>query len=88
MRPEQGKTSSLIAIRNYLQRECNMLQVWAGKTADDEDYLTFVDEQLEHYAVVQSPATSREYTIVVAGDIMFMHEKNLHILADVASRIK
>ena len=86
MLPEIGKTGNLTPLRNYLVKECNMLQVWAGKTADDDDYITFVSEDLEQYAVMQSPASSREYTISVGGDIMFMHEKNLIKLAEIAAK--
>jgi len=84
--PEIGKTGTLPALRNYLVKDCGMLQVWAGKTVDDDDYMTFVCNKIEHYAVIQSPATTREYTVIVAGDIMFMHEKNLLKLAENASR--
>ena len=86
MLPETGKTGTLSALRKYLVKDCNMLQVWAGKTEDDDDYLTFVCDNMIHYAVIQSPATTREYMIIVAGDIVFMHEKNLLKLADNASR--
>lgn len=86
MLPEIGRSGALPGLRNYLQRDCNMLQVWAGKTVDDDDYITFVSGDLEYYAVIQSPATSREYMIIVAGDIMFMHEKNLLKLAEAAGR--
>lgn len=81
MLPEIGKTGTLKAMRKYLRMECGMMQVWHGKTVDDDDYITYVCDDAEHYAVLQSPATSREYTVIVAGDIMFMHKKNLEILA-------
>ena len=84
MLPEIGKNGSLAAMRNYLQKECNMLQVWAGKTVDDDDYITFVCEDMEHYAVLQSPTNSREYTVIVSGDIVYLHEKNLDKLAGIA----
>lgn len=84
--PEIGKTGTLSALRKYLQHECDMLQVWAGKTIDDDDYMTFVCDKIEHYAVIQSPVNSRDYTVIVAGDIMFMHEKNLLKLADAAGK--
>lgn len=86
MLPEIGKTGPLAAMRKYLQHDCNMYQVWAGKTVDDDDYITFVCGDLEHYAVLQSPATSRDYMILVAGDIVYMHEKNLFKLAELAAR--
>ena len=82
MLPEIGRSGSLTAMRNYLQKDCSMLQVWAGKTDTDNDYLTFVCNKVEHYAVLQSPATSRDYTVVIAGDIVFMHTKNLLKLAE------
>ena len=86
MLPEMGKTGTLIYMRKYLRKDCAMLQVWAGKTEDDADFLTFVCDKIEHYAVLQSEANSREYKVVICGDIMFMHRKNLQILAEISMR--
>ena len=84
MLPEIGKKGSLPAMRSYLQKECGMLQVWAGKTTDDDDYITFVSEHADYYAVLYSPATTRDYQITVAGDVVYMHQKNLMKLAEMA----
>ena len=86
MLPEIGKSGSLTNMRNYLQKECGMLQVWAGKTVGDDDYMTFVCDKLEHYAVLHSPATTRDYTVTVAGDIVFMHKKNLLKFAEMSDK--
>lgn len=85
MLPEMGKTGTLTSMRNYLQKDCHMLQVWAGKTENDDDYVTFVCDKMEHYAVLHSPATTRDYTVQISGEIVYMHEKNLLKLAQAAS---
>ena len=84
MKPEVGRVGSLSIMRNYLQKECGMLQVWAGKTPQDDDYITFVSENAEYYAVLYSAASTTDYTISIAGDVVYMHQKNLLKLAEMA----
>jgi len=79
--PELGKKGTMNAMRRYLQQECRMLQVWAGKTDSDDDYVTYVSNDLSFFAVLSSNKGTREYTISTVGDVIFMHEKNLIKLA-------
>lgn len=80
--PELGKKGSMNAMRRYLQRDCRMLQVWAGKTDADDDYVTYISSDLSHFAVLSSDKGTREYTVSTIGDVIFMHEKNLLKLAE------
>lgn len=79
--PELGKKGTMNAMRRYLQRDCLMLQVWAGKTEADDDYVTYISNDLSHFAVLSSDKGTREYTVSTVGDVIFMHEKNLLKLA-------
>ena len=79
---EIGSSGSLSKMRKYLQRDCRMLQIWAGKIQDDTDYILFVSERGEEFAVLTSPGGDSTYTVSAGGDIIFLHEKNLHKLAD------
>lgn len=76
-----GKKGSLITMRNHLQKEHNMLQIWAGKVENDTDYIVFVGDAVEEFAILTSPGGSSEYTLSSAGDVVFMHSKNLRKLA-------
>jgi len=79
---EVGKSGSLSSIRKHLQKEHNMLQIWAGKTGgEDTDYIIFVGGGTEEFVVVTSLAGSSVYTITEHGQIIFMHSKNLRKLA-------
>ena len=84
--PELGKKGTMNAMRRHLQSECGMLQVWAGKTSDDDDYVTFISNDLSFFAVLSSDKGTREYTVSTVGDVIFMHEKNLKELAENALR--
>lgn len=72
-----GKTGSLTALRNYLQEDCQMLQVWAGKTETDDDFIMFLSQDLERFAVLFSTAGSRMYIVQAGGDVVFLHDKNM-----------
>ena len=74
---EINKTGSLVALRNYLQDDCNMLQVWAGKTETDDDFIMFLSRDLEQFAVMFSKVGSREYIVQTGGDVVFLHDKNM-----------
>ena len=76
-----GKKGSLTIMRNHLQKEHNMLQIWAGKVENDTDYIVFVGEKIHEFAILTSPGGSNEYTLSSAGDVVFMHSKNLRKLA-------
>ncbi len=80
--PELGKKGTMNVMRRYLQKDCRMLQVWAGKTSDDDDYVTYISSDLSHFAVLSSDKGTREYTVSTIGDVIFMHEKNLLKLAE------
>ncbi len=80
--PELGKTGTMNAMRRYLQQDCMMLQVWAGKTDGDDDYVTYISNDLSFFAVLSSDKGTREYTVSTVGDVIFMHEKNLLKLAE------
>ena len=80
--PELGKAGTMNAMRRYLQKDCRMLQVWAGKTDADDDYVTYISSDLSHFAVLSSDKGTRIYTISTVGDVIFMHEKNLLKLAE------
>lgn len=80
--PELGKEGTMNAMRRYLQKDCRMLQVWAGKTDADDDYVTYISSDLSHFAVLSSDKGTRIYTISTVGDVIFMHEKNLLKLAE------
>lgn len=79
--PELGRKGSMNVMRGYLQQECRMLQVWAGKTDADDDYVTYISNDLSFFAVLSSKKGTREYIISTVGDVIFMHEKNLIKLA-------
>ena len=85
--PELGKEGTMNAMRRYLQKECRMLQVWAGKTDSDDDYVTYISEDLSFFAVLSSDKGTRLYTISTVGDVIYMHEKNLHKLAENAAKL-
>ena len=68
-------------MRNYLHHDCKMLQVWAGKVANDTDYIVFIREDIGTFAILTSPGGSDLYTISDAGQVVFMHSKNLRKLA-------
>lgn len=74
---EVGKTGSLTAMRNYLQENCHMLQVWAGKTETDDDFIMFLSQDLEKFAVLFSQVGSRIYIVQTGGDVVFLHDKNM-----------
>lgn len=77
-----GKSGPLSGMRKHLQHDHHMLQIWAGKTGDeDTDYIVFVGEEVEEFVILTSPAGSSEYTITEHGQIIFMHSKNLRKLA-------
>ncbi len=76
-----GKKGSFLIMRNHLQKEHNMLQIWSGKVDDDTDYMVFVGAEVEEFAILTSPGGSNEYTLAAAGDVVFMHSKNLRKLA-------
>lgn len=78
---EVGKKASFVIMRNYLQKEHNMLQIWSGKIENDTDYMVFVGSEVEEFAILTSPGGSNEYTLSSAGDVVFMHSKNLRKLA-------
>ncbi len=80
--PELGKKGTMNAMRRHLQSECGMLQVWAGKTVEDDDYVTYISSDLSHFAVLSSDKGTREYVVSTVGDVIFMHEKNLLKLAE------
>lgn len=84
--PELGREGTMNAMRRYLQKECRMLQVWAGKTVNDDDYVTYISEDLTFFAVLSSDKGTRLYTVSTVGDVVFMHEKNLKELAENVSR--
>lgn len=79
--PELGKKGTMNAMRRYLQHDCMMLQVWAGKTDNDDDYVTYISNDLSFFAVLSSDKGTRIYTVSTVGDVIFMHEKNLIKLA-------
>jgi len=81
-RAELGKKGTMNALRRYMQYDCRMLQVWAGKTAEDDDYVTYISSDLSHFAVLSSDKGTREYVVSTVGDVIFMHEKNLLKLAE------
>ncbi len=79
---EVGKSGPLIGMRNHLQHDHAMLQIWAGKTGDDDtDHIIFVGQEVEEFVILTSPAGSTTYTITEHGNIIFMHSKNLRKLA-------
>lgn len=78
---EMGKSGSLSSMRKYLQYDFGMLQIWAGKSEGDTDFMVFVGEDIEEFVVLTSPGGSELYTISDAGSIVFMHSKNLRKLA-------
>ena len=80
--PELGRKGSMNIMRKYLQYDCRMLQVWAGKTDSDDDYVTYISSDLSHFAILSSDKGTREYTILTIGDVIIMHEKNLLKLAE------
>lgn len=83
---EIGKSGSLSSVRKYLQFDCNMLQVWAGKVANDTDYIVFISHDLDDFAILTSPGGSDLFTIADAGAVIFMHSKNLRKLAQANDR--
>ncbi len=78
---EIGKSGSLTAMRRHLQFDHNMLQIWAGKTKGDTDFIVFVGEDVEEFVILTSPGGSDVYTVSDHGSIIFMHSKNLRKLA-------
>ena len=79
---ELGKSGSLTGMRKHLQHDHQMLQIWAGKTGnEDTDYIVFVGEEVEEFVILTSAAGSTTYTITEHGPIIFMHSKNLRKLA-------
>lgn len=80
--PELGKKGTMNIMRRYLQHDCRMLQVWAGKTDNDDDYVTYISNDLSFFAVLSSDKGTREYTVSTIGDVIFMHQKNLLKLAE------
>lgn len=78
---ETGRSGTLSGMRQHLQFDHNMLQVWAGKVENDTDFIVFVGVDAEEFVNLTSPAGSDVYTIADHGQIMFMHSKNLRKLA-------
>ena len=78
-----GNSGSLSTMRKYLQFDCRMLQIWAGKIQDDTDYILFVSQDGDHFAVLTSPGGDDTYTVSAGGDLIFLHEKNLRKLSDI-----
>lgn len=77
-----GKSGSLSSMRKHLQFDHNMLQVWAGKTGDDDtDHILFIGADVEEFAILTSVAGSSTYAISEHGQIIFMHSKNLRKIA-------
>lgn len=78
---EMGKSGSLSGMRKHLLHDLFMLQVWAGKSEGDTDYIVFIGAEIEEFVILTSPGGSSVYTITEMGDIVFMHSKNLRKLA-------
>lgn len=78
-----GKEGTLGGMRNHLQFDHEMLQVWAGKAEGDVDFIIFVSENVQEFVILTSQPNSAVYTITDYGQIMFMHSKNLRMLAKI-----
>jgi hypothetical protein len=76
--PEKGFRGSLNIVRDTLQDEFHMLQLWGGKTANGEDFMLYVSRGLTGYAVISSEAEDGDmFTVTIVGKISFMHQKNI-----------
>jgi hypothetical protein len=76
--PEKGFRATLAIMRDTLQDEFSMLQLWGGKTSAGEDFMLYVSKGMKGYAVISSDDTDGDmFTIIIVGHISFMHQKNI-----------
>jgi ketosteroid isomerase-like protein len=81
--PEVGKTSSLSALRDYLQEDCNMLQVWGGMAEGHKNYQVYLSEDLKYFCVIESADEAGEmFVISIGGHVTYVHAKNLLKIRD------
>lgn len=80
--PNIGFSASLIALREELQGRYSMLQIWGGDVVDGDDFLLFVSNDLKRYVIISNSGAAETgvFSVILAGNINFVHEKNLNKL--------
>lgn len=76
-----GEKGSIKTIRYLLEDDHHMIQLMIGKGPNDQDYIIYLSEDRKQFAFVTSPAGSSEYSVEFVGDLFFVNEKNLDLLA-------
>jgi hypothetical protein len=65
-----------------------MLQVWGGKTEELENFQVYLSEDLRYFGVIRSAADEDTYTVAIAGDVTYVHTKNLLKLQKIVEKHK
>lgn len=76
-----GERGSIKSIRYLLEDEHDMIQLMIGKGPQDQDYIIYLSNDRKQFAFVTSPSGSSEYSVEFVGDLFFVNEKNLDLLA-------